>query len=77
MNGRRGSSRRRVRRASRVLEDTGVLEVSHALAHKCTGRGTLTRVFPSGIRTSIYNAVTLENVETLVQFMKDFQASEA
>ena len=25
-----------------------------------------------GIRASIYNAVTLENVKTLVEFMKEF-----
>lgn len=31
---------------------------------------------PSGIRTSIYNAVTLDNVEILVKFMQDFKAQE-
>jgi len=29
----------------------------------------------AGIRTSIYNAVTLEQVERLVEFMKAFQAA--
>lgn len=29
-----------------------------------------------GIRASLYNAITLENTETLAKFMKDFYASK-
>lgn len=47
----------------------------HMIAYKFILHGTLTFVFRSvgGIRVSMYNAVKLDDVKTLVDFMKDFR----
>lgn len=43
----------------------------------CSRASELTRAGPAGIRTSIYNAVTLEDVKKLVAFMREFREKNA
>ena len=52
------------------LEDKFVREAEHRNMHELRGHRSV-----GGLRASLYNAVTLEEVKTLVQFMNEFMAA--